>query len=256
MPLQVSWADLALSTPTMTLTAIKPSELNAQAAALADLPEHQAQAWVTHADAGHLGIAGAPRSGRTTAARRFAEVAQSNAAEVWWAAPAGDHHIAPTAFRTVSDNPDDVARLLTRLDEALRGQPQGPTLLVIDGWETFHDALIRINRGMGPEEFLRLLAAAHRARVGSVITGGRGILSSRLTPLLTTRVVLRHHDPTDYSLAGLRSHQVPAEMPPGRGLVLPQGHQVQFLRPYADDADDDSETEAHAGATPEARATM
>ena len=178
-----------------------------------------------------VGLAGAPRSGRTNAAAALARAAvcgsaagaTTRTASTWWVGPtdpiAADVHVA-------SDDADAVIRLLTHLAEA---HPAGPSsVVVIDGWEDLHSTLLRINHGLAAEDLLKRIGEGHRHGHTFIVTGGRQVLASKLSALLDVRLVLRQNDATEYSLAGLRPAQIPASMPPGRALVLPHGHQVHL----------------------------
>ena len=198
---------------------------------IADLPGAQSQPAVTVPAGVHVGLAGAPRSGRTNAAAALARAAvcgsaagaTTRTASTWWVGPtdpiAADVHVA-------SDDADAVIRLLTHLAEA---HPAGPSsVVVIDGWEDLHATLLRINHGLAAEDLLKRISEGHRHGHTFIVTGGRQVLASKLSALLDVRLVLRQNDATEYSLAGLRPAQIPASMPPGRALVLPHGHQVHL----------------------------
>lgn len=228
--------------------------------AVADLPHDQSQPLVLLDPTGQVGIAGAPRSGRTSAA---VALAGAHEGEVCWVGTALPDTCALTpAWHVDPLDANDVVGLLTALDgenlDALprvedvdpRGDQQtdpfeGATdwnervhvgaarnvLIVIDEWETLYESLLRINHGLGVEEMLAHVAGAHQNGRRFVVTGGRLVIASKLASLLETRIVLRHNDASDYSMAGLRPAQVPAHMPPERGLVLPHAHAVQFMAP-------------------------
>lgn len=210
--------------------------------AVADLPDVQAQPLVTVENLTTLGISGAPRSGRTSALARLGAigaflgwsvhvVARANSP---LAAVATDH-----AAVVASDDPHDVAQLLQWLSErcepddvsAAPSEPASDVLVLIDDWEDLNTTLLKINRGMGVEDMQDLTRRASSCGVRFVFAGGRTVLGSRLTPLLESRIVLRHYDPTEYSLFGLRTAQVPSHMPAGRALVLPAAHEIQILEP-------------------------
>lgn len=221
----VAWADLLAPTPRASRTRAPRAEATV---ALADLPHDQSQPVITSDAQEHIGIAGAPRSGRTHAASRIADAHRAVGHELWWVGDAPP--VAVTEwFR--GEDPDEVIRLLGSLNEreTPSGSPPTPVTVVIDGWETLHDSLIRINHGLGADEMLRHVQRAHQSCRTFVITGGRLVLASKLAALLEVKIVLRQNDQTEYSLAGLRPAQVPTAMPPGRGLVLPHAHVVHFM---------------------------
>lgn len=200
----------------------------------ADLPHDQSQPGVLLSACPLVGIAGSANSGRTTAARTLARAFEESH-DIWWV---GDEDPPCSAHRAVrSDDPRAVAdflgayedRLSTRRRDDAPEDPARRFVLVVDGWERLVETLQQVNHGLGVDVLLTHLAQTHRHGHSAIVTGSRGILSSRLTPLLTVRLVLRHNDSADYALAGLRAHQVPSSMPPGRALVLPHGHEMHFM---------------------------
>ena len=224
--------------------------------AVADLPEHQAQPLVTLDGVTTLGISGAPRSGRTSALARIAQAACATSTstspsassasdltpgasssgvrtDVRLAAPSTQrdaiwHHLGTPQF--ASDDPHQVAQLLEWLAQ---DAAQGDVLLV-DDWDVLSTTLLQINRGLGGDQMLDLIRQASSRGVRIVIAGGRSVIASRLASLLEARIVLRHNDPSEYSLAGLRPVQIPSSMPAGRALVLPYARAIQFVPPEAE----------------------
>lgn len=176
---------------------------------LADLPKAQAQPLVTWQGIRLLGIAGAPRSGRTSALAQIVRAAQ---ADGWSILRPNDH------------DPQSVAEFLAQLDTH---EPR--RLVVIDDWEDFHAALLHINRGQASEQIFDIVRHASGFGTRFAIAGGRAVLTSRLAPLLEAKLMLRANDATDYALAGLRPAQIPTHLPPGRALVLPHAHEMQFF---------------------------
>ena len=190
---------------------------------VADLPRRQSQPALALPRAGHVGVCGAPRSGRTQAALTMARAHRDAGRQVWWVGDApGDEHVS---WAVDARSAHAAADLLTRL-----AGDERDIAVVIDGWEGLHASATRINHGLGAEDLLTRVAEGHRLGRAFVITGGRAVLGSRITPLLEHRIVLRQNDVSEYSLAGLRPAQVPAAMPAGRGLVLPHAHVVHLAR--------------------------
>lgn len=218
---RLTWSDLLTPLPRVSTA---PNS-DAPAIAVADLPHDQSQPAVTCEGSHHIGLAGAPRSGRTHAAARIAATRRTNRDEVWWV---GQAPRLPVDEWFDAEDPNDVVRLLSTLSDADTPANSSGVTVVIDGWEALHDNLLRINHGLGAEEMLRHIQRGHQARRVFVITGGRLVLASKLAALLEVKIVLHQNDQTEYSLAGLRPAQVPTQMPPGRGLVLPYAHVVQF----------------------------
>ena len=201
---------------------------DARVVAVADLPGQQAQPTLGLPTDAHMAIAGAPRSGRTTAATRCAEAALAAGRNVTWVS--SRTHESPLNCSPVdAGDPHAVSDWMAQL--ANHDEGHAPALMVIDGWEDLSESLARINNGLGQEALISLMATALRSDACFIVTGGRSVLASRVSPVFGVRITLRQNDPSEYSLAGVRPNVVPATMPPGRGLVLPQAHPVQFLLP-------------------------
>lgn len=106
-------------------------------------------------------------------------------------------------------------------------------LLLIDGWEAVQAAFDDVDHGRPLETLLRLVREGAAAGLRIVITGERGVLTSRIGAAISDRLLLRLADPADYGLAGIALRQVPATMPPGRAVVA-QGAvaaQIALLAP-------------------------
>ncbi|MDF8264204.1 FtsK/SpoIIIE domain-containing protein, partial [Luteipulveratus flavus] len=101
-------------------------------------------------------------------------------------------------------------------------------LVVIDGWDAFGEAYELIEGGRVLDTFHQVLRDGVGVGVHLLLTGGRGLLSSRVAGSLTHRLCLRTADEMDLLMAGLRPTQVPADMPAGRALLLPDAHEVQL----------------------------
>lgn len=207
--------------------------------AVADLPHDQSQPAIVPEAGQHIGLAGAPRSGRTHAAWCIADAHRCLQHELWWV---GDTPPGSVDEWFRSEDPNEVVRLLSVLSDSETAHdstaaPPTPVTIVIDGWESLHDNLIRINHGLAADEMLRHVQRAHQFQRTFVITGGRLVLASKLAALLEVKIVMRQNDQTEYSLAGLRPAQVPTAMPAGRGLVLPHAHVVQFVTAAHTDSD-------------------
>ena len=225
-----------------------------------DLPDRQEQVaigWNPPID-GHLALVGGPRSGRTTAARSIAQSAANhwtsdrlhlyvmdgsgNLSELGGLPHCGavvlrdeltralrlvDRLTATIADRQLrygaSGFPPDVQGLL-RSDDAR-------VLLVVDGWEIFQEVSNEQAVGELEDRLGQVLRDGGAVGVSVVATGGRALLSGRVSAHFSSTVALRMTDPADLLMAGLRSTQIPSAMPPGRGLVLPGGQEVQFALP-------------------------
>ena len=204
-------------------------------------------------------IAGAARSGRSTALRTIA-VASAHGL------PPQELHVyvidcAGGALRDLTELPhcvtattpadwDVVAELVRRLelsvlprrqraaaDTTRTGQGDGADdrpalqLVLIDGWDEFVSASSEHDLGRTADAAARLIAAAGSAATTVVLTGGRAALASRLTSTIPAKYALRLADRADYALAGISPRDVPACMPPGRALRAPDGVEVQIAAP-------------------------
>ena len=124
--------------------------------------------------------------------------------------------------------PADVAALMGIIEASHTGDA-----IFVDDFDDVTSALLSINRGMGSEQFFDLVRNAASRGALIVLAGARAITTSRVAALLDTRIMLRHNDASEYSLAGLRPATVPHAMPPGRAVLAPSGHVMQFVFPAA-----------------------
>lgn len=229
-----------------------PRRRDAAALGLCDEPTQQAQStWSWHpADDGHLGVAGGARSGRTSALRTLA----LGLAGRW--APTQLHlHLIEGTPGSLADlaalphlgsvtstaDPHLAARVLVRLTEqvALRnGGPLGTsgaasasaptTVLLVDGWEAVEEAFEGIDHGVPTEALLRLARDGLAAGIRLVVTGGRAIVTGRLTSVLQRRLVLPMPDPLDLTLAGLTPDESQGHRTTGRAIDLITRQHVQL----------------------------
>lgn len=235
---------------------------------LTDLPARQLQpvhCWRPLAD-GHLGVAGAARSGRSTVARSILAGLLSR--------PASDAHVyafdlagslggltqapqvgAVLAARDVVRGArviEHLARVVTERQQALAADgytslveqrehavhPWPLIVLMIDGWARFTEIYGEAERGRPLEQVLQVLREGLAVGVVAVVTGDRSLLAGRIAPLLGEMWSLRLTDPADLLMAGLTRAQVPVRMPPGRAVRLRDGvvGQVAVVGPAAEGA--------------------
>jgi S-DNA-T family DNA segregation ATPase FtsK/SpoIIIE len=227
---------------------------------LTDRPHEQRQvpAVFDIARGGHLLIAGAPQSGRSTVLRTLAGglAAQVDPDEAHlYVLDGGGALMALSALPhcgavVTAAEPDRVERLLSRLTAELgartrmlaadghgdlaeyrAAQPpdrRPPFLLVfVDRYDAFLTALEHIDGGRLLGELQRLIRDGLAAGIRVVVTGDRTLLTGRLGGLVEDKLVLRMADRTDFALAGLHSRAIPRDMPNGRGFQLPGGDLVQ-----------------------------
>ena len=240
-----------------------------------DEPQEQAQPplrWDLARD-GHLGIAGGPGTGRTTAlrtvagqlARRF-DATQLHLYAVHDGALTALDQLPHCGAAVPIQQVGRVHRLLTRLHAVLaeragslgaagyasvaeqrracssgsiaagRGHdvPAPWTVLLLDGWEPLADALGACDHGQPLELLLALLRDGGAAGLRVVVTGERAVLTGRLAALLGRRLALRPRDPLDLVLAGLPASAVLPDQRPGRALDLSDECEVQLATLGAD----------------------
>jgi len=201
---------------------------------------------------GHLLVAGAPQSGRTTLLRTLAAslMAQARPDDAHLYVFDGGGGLAALSVLphcgavVTSAEPDRADRLLARLAsevtrrtrllsaggygdlaeyrQAQHGPDTPPFLLVfIDRYDAFVTAIEQIDHGRLVEQLQRLIRDGLSAGLRVVATGDRTLLTGKLAALAEDKIVLRMADRTDYGLVGVNTRSVPAIMPSGRGLRLP-----------------------------------
>jgi S-DNA-T family DNA segregation ATPase FtsK/SpoIIIE len=238
---------------------------------LVDRPHEQRQvpAVFDIARGGHMLVAGAPQSGRSTVLRTLAGclAAQVNPDDAYLYVLDGGGALAALSALphcgavVTAAEPDRMERLLSRLTAELgartrmlaaggygdlaeyrAAQPSGrrPPFLIIlvDRYDAFLTALEHIDGGRLLGELQRLIRDGLAGGIRVVVTGDRTLLTGRLGGLVEQKLVLRMADRTDFALAGLHSRAIPRDMPNGRGFQLPGGDllQVASLSPQGQGA--------------------
>jgi S-DNA-T family DNA segregation ATPase FtsK/SpoIIIE len=207
---------------------------------------------------GHLLVAGAPRSGRTTLLRTLAAAAT--------ATPAGDLHLyaidcgggglaaltaLPQCGAVVTPaDPDRVERLLNRLHRELTARLQQLTaagcsdlaelrardpgaalpyvLVLVDRYDSFVAQLETFDGGKLVAQLQRLLQDSLSPGFRLVLTGDRTLVTGRVGGMVEEKLMLRMADRLDYSIAGLPARSLPAEILPGRAFRVPSGDPIQI----------------------------
>lgn len=228
-----------------------------------DLPHLQQQevaSWDLQR-AGHLVIAGQSRSGRSWSLRAIAAAIarQTAPSDVHvFGIDAGNNallplvslpHVGAVVTRTQTDRIyrlfDHLGRELTKRQQVLAeqgfadiaeqraavdGAERMPYLVVLlDRLEGFTTAFESVDGGVLLERLVGLLQEGVGAGIRIVIGADRSGILGRYSLLVDDRIVLSMSDPSDYSVVGLPTKQVPAHIPPGRGFRAGERPQeVQF----------------------------
>jgi S-DNA-T family DNA segregation ATPase FtsK/SpoIIIE len=214
-----------------------------------DLPRCQLQqrlGWHPRRD-GHLAVAGASRTGRTSTLLTVA----AGLVRQW--SPSDLHlyliGVGQGALRALAalphtgtvvsaDEPRRVVRLVARLSaevadrRRLGAQVAGPALvLLVDGWEALVERLEDVDHGRPVDDLLALIRDGESVGLRAIVTGGRAVLLSRVAAVVGQRLMLRPNDPTDLLLAGIAPSALPSRQPPGRAVRSGDGAQVQIALP-------------------------
>ncbi|MBO3745160.1 cell division protein FtsK [Streptosporangiaceae bacterium NEAU-GS5] len=197
---------------------------------------------------GHLLVAGAARSGRSTVLRTLAGSIATHAS-------ADDVHIhaidcgsgsllplmaLPHCGAVVTrDQLDRVDRLLARLRgevgrrqqllaeagyaslaEARTSGLRLPWLiLLLDRWEGYVAAFENYDYGRLLDAFLQLLREGPAVGLRAVVTADRSGLLGQISTVFEDRLILRLADSGDYGLAGLPTKSLPSAIAPGRAMA-------------------------------------
>ncbi|GII90932.1 FtsK/SpoIIIE domain-containing protein [Sinosporangium siamense] len=199
---------------------------------------------------GHLLVAGAARTGRSTVLRTMAGslAARASADDVHLhVIDCGSGALLPLVSLphcgavVTRDQLERVERLLTRLREEVGrrqrmlaeagyaslaemragGGPRLPWLLVmLDRWEGFVGAFEGYDYGRLIDAFLQILREGPAVGLRAVVTSDRSGLLGQISTVFDDRLILRMGDIADYGLAGFPVKDLPSVLPPGRALAL------------------------------------
>jgi S-DNA-T family DNA segregation ATPase FtsK/SpoIIIE len=201
------------------------------------------------AHGGHLLIAGAARSGRSTALRTIAGSIAAHASPEdvhLHAVDCGSGALLPLVAMphcgavVTRDQLDRVERLLTRLRAEVGRRQQllaeaghaslaeyrqaghrVPWLVfMLDRWEGFVAAFENYDYGRLIEAVLQLLREGPAVGLRAVVSSDRSGLLGQVSTVFDDRLLLRLSDSADYGLAGFPLKGLPATMPPGRALSM------------------------------------
>lgn len=210
-------------------------------------------------------FAGAPRSGRSTAARAVVLAATSSR----------HHHdlhvhlVDPTRAladltqlphvgtrvvggdrRSLTALVDHLGHLVTRrradeVDASVEPRPspvpprddapsrraddgRPDVLVVVDGWEQLVEGSRDAWSDPAVEALVTVLRDGPAVGVTAVVTGGRSLLQPRWSGVAAQTVLLGRTDPLDAALTGLRPVDLPHDPPPGRGVRVHDRREVQI----------------------------
>jgi len=229
---------------------------------LIDVPARQSRdaLAVDLSHGGHLVIAGAPRSGRSTALRTIAGsvAARYSPADVHlYGLDCGGGALGPLlqlphCGAVVSrDQTDRVERLLSALraeigrrqqllavdgfagvaeQRAACADPERRLpwmLLLFDWWEGYAAAYEQYDYGRLIESILLILREGPAAGLRAVVTTDRAALLGQVGTVFQRRLVLNLADRDDAAYAGLNVRAMPRVQPPGRVLFLGSSHMLE-----------------------------
>jgi DNA segregation ATPase FtsK/SpoIIIE, S-DNA-T family len=227
---------------------------------LTDLPARQAREPLTLdlAHGGHVVVAGAARSGRSTVLRTIAgAAAQESPADLHiYGIDCGTGALAPLAGLphcgavVTRDQQDRMERLLATLRAEIQRRQQLLAsagyaglaeqraasaaeaklpwmLLLFDWWEGYLAAFEQYDYGRLIESLLQILREGPAAGLRCVLTTDRAALIGQVSTVFDQRLVLRLTDAGDAAYAGLAPRTMPAHQPPGRVVFMAGGHALE-----------------------------
>ena len=224
---------------------------------IVDVPARQAREPMTLdlADGGHIVVAGAARTGRSTVLRTIAGSLAARAA-------ASDAHIYAIDCGTGSllpltglphcgavvtrDQTDRVERLIGKLRGEIgrrqqllaasgfaslaeqRAAATDPAqrlpwmVLLLDWWEGFFAAYEKYDYGRLVDALLQLLREGAAVGLRAVVTTDRMAMMGQVGTVFERTLVLRLNDPGDATFAGIPERSMPTSQPPGRIMIQGQ----------------------------------
>jgi S-DNA-T family DNA segregation ATPase FtsK/SpoIIIE len=212
------------------------------------------------AHGGHLVVAGAPRSGRSTVLRTIAGsvAAAASPADVHiYGLDCGSGSLLPLTQLphcgsvVARDQTDRVERLLatlraeiTRRQQVLaasgfagvaeqRAHTSDPErrlpwmLLLLDWWEGYVAAFEQYDFGRLIESMLLILREGPAVGLRAAVTTDRAAMIGQVGTVFQQRMVLNLTEKDDASFAGLSVRAMPSHQPPGRVVFLGDGHLLE-----------------------------
>jgi S-DNA-T family DNA segregation ATPase FtsK/SpoIIIE len=204
------------------------------------------------AHGGHLVVAGAARTGRSTVLRTIAGAiaARDSAADVHlYGIDCGAGALLPlTALPhcgavVTRDQTDRIERLLAKLRGEIgrrqqilamdgfaglaeqRARATDPSqrlpwiVLMLDWWEGYFAAYEKYDYGKLIDSFLQILREGSTVGLRAVVTTDRQAMLGQTGTVFERRMVLRLNDPGDATLAGIPERLMPVSQPPGRIMI-------------------------------------
>ena len=235
---------------------------------IVDVPARQArEAMVLDlAQGGHVVVAGAARTGRSTVLRTIAGsiAAQSSPADVHiYAVDCGTGALLPLTGLphcgavVTRDQTDRIERLLSKLRAEItrrqqllamdgfagvaeqRARTADPAqrlpwmVLLLDWWEGYFAVFDKYDFGKLVDQFLQLLREGAAVGMRAVVTTDRLAMLGQMGTIFERKLLLRLNEPSDATMGGVRERSLPSHQPAGRivmeGVPDPLEVQVALL---------------------------
>ena len=219
-----------------------------------DVPARQAREPMTLdlAGGGHIVVAGAARTGRSTVLRTIAGsiAARESASDVHiYAIDCGTGSLLPLAGLphcgavVTRDQTDRVERLIGKLrseigrrqqllaasgfaslaeQRAAAADPEQRLpwmVLLLDWWEGFFAAYEKYDYGRLVDALLQLLREGAAVGLRAVVTTDRMAMMGQVGTVFERTMVLRLNEPGDATFAGIPQRSMPTNQPPGRIMI-------------------------------------
>ena len=219
-----------------------------------DVPARQAREPMALdlADGGHIVVAGAARTGRSTVLRTIAGsiAARESASDVHiYAIDCGTGSLLPLAGLphcgavVTRDQTDRVERLIGKLRSEIgrrqqllaasgfaslaeqrastadRAQRLPWMVLLLDWWEGFFAAYEKYDYGRLVDALLQLLREGAAVGLRAVVTTDRMAMMGQVGTVFERTMVLRLNEPGDATFAGIPQRSMPTDQPPGRIMI-------------------------------------
>lgn len=235
---------------------------------LIDVPSQQRRGAATYSleAGGHLAIAGAPRSGRSTVLRAFAGAVATHLSPEdvhLYGVDCGNNallplismpHVGAVVKRDETDRMDRLVAQLRRViserqqrlaeqgyadvtEQRRHSSPEERMAYVVvlfDRWEGFFQAYDPLDGGRLVQAWQQILQEGAAVGIRVVMTGDRTLTMGRMSTLLDDKLILRMTDPSDFGAIGMRPKDVPTSMPEGRGFRA-EGVRETHIALLADD---------------------